>query len=251
MRSAEFDRDGCLRFDATQSSLAWARAARSAAITVSQHPATQAANLRHGRTWFVGVDALPTSRTGEIGGVELNGPWDAYLPSTKPLHPAQLSIIYPGYPQRDATQSDANHRYRVERFAAHMDGLLPTPGQRRAASEFHAYVLGIGLGGCTAAPTMYWPGSHHILGYAMREAIGDGDPQDFDVTEAYHAARKEVFAKIAPVALPCAFGASFLLHRFTLHGTAPWGDAPSVEEGRMIAFFRPEFTDTTDWLTRP
>lgn len=245
MRLAE---EGCMRFPPTEESRRWAEAARQSGLRQAHDPEVQQANLRHADTWFVGVDVLPNDKTGAVDGVPLRGPWHAHLPWHGSLHRAQLSIAYPGYPGRDPDQSAANHRYRLTRHAAHVDGLLPTgPDRRRFPGEFHAYVLGIHLNGCEEAPTVWWPGSHRIIARALRDAIGTADPAEIDVTEAYHAARREIFAESAPRPLTGPPGASFLLHRFTLHGTAPW-EGPAQPEGRMSAFFRPEFEDRREWL---
>ena len=39
------------------------------------------------------------------------------------LHPAQLSVIYPGYPKPRVGESEAAGRYRAKRDAAHLDWL--------------------------------------------------------------------------------------------------------------------------------
>lgn len=144
---------GCLTFAPSAASIRWAKAAYEAGSAIAQDPEQQRRHLRHGNTWFVGVDALPNDAAGQIGGAPFDGPWAKALPWTGPLHRAQLSIIYPGYPVRDAGQSEANHRFRADRFAAHMDGLLPEgPERRRFAREFHAYILGIHLNACDQAP---------------------------------------------------------------------------------------------------
>ncbi len=49
-------------------------------------------------------------------------------------------------------------------------------------------------------------------------------------------------------------GGAILVHRHMLHGIAPWAQAATAPpEGRMIAYFRPNFRDDTraDWLTAP
>ncbi|THH38233.1 hypothetical protein E4Z66_01260 [Aliishimia ponticola] len=239
---------GAVQFAATDDSRNWARAAYHAALRL---PRTQG-DLRHGRTWFPGVDALPNAADGSVDGVALRGPWQDALPlHGAPLHRAQLSIVYPGYPQRDPDQSEANHRYRVTRCAAHVDGLLPDgPDRRRFAREFHAYILGIHLNDCADAPTVFWPGSHRIVAEALRQAIGAGPIAQTDITEAYHEARRKVFDTVDPKPLQGAPGAALLLHRFTLHGTAPWTGGDHAE-GRMTAFFRPEFPDPQTWLNAP
>ncbi|MEM7632839.1 MAG: hypothetical protein AAF227_12655 [Pseudomonadota bacterium] len=238
--------DGYAVFAPTAAGQLWAAAARRAAIRVSACPATRACNLRHGETWFVGVDALPNAPDGSVDGVPLVGDWQAHVPPMT-MHSAQVSIIYPGYPGRDVDEAQSAHRYRRLRHAAHVDGLLPVGRHRRRyAQEFHAYILGLPLNRSKHAPTVVWPGSHTIMQGALRAAIGDAPPASVDVTEAYQAARRVVFARCAPVSLRVAPGGAFLLHRFALHGTAPW-DGP-VGPARMIAFLRPEFDTATAWL---
>lgn len=249
--AAILGRDGCVRFAATQPARSWAVAAGTLARSLSNQPEHRLRNLRHGKTWFVGVDLLPNDANGAIADIPLRGPWQAHLPVHRPLHRAQVSIVYPGYPRQDPEESEANHRYRVRRRAAHMDGLLPEgPERRRYPREFHAYVLGVHLDGCSQAPTVYWRGSHRIMGQAMRAAIAGRDSAQVDVTEAYHAARRHVFETCEMVPLDGAtVGASFLMHRFTLHGTEPWEAATQEGESRMIAFLRPEFETAAEWLT--
>lgn len=240
------EEDGYVLFDSDPRVTAWATAAEKVARDIAQDPEKQRQNLRHGQTWFVGVDALPNDAAGAINGVPLVGPWMDQVPELA-QHAAQLSIIYPGYPQRDADQSAANHRYRLERCAAHVDGLLPEgPQRRRYAREFHAYILGLPLNPLPAAPTVVWPGSHKIMQAAIAAAIGDRPMGDVDLTDAYHAARRDVFERCAPVPIQAGPGQSFLIHRFALHGTAPWHGPAGP--GRMIAFFRPEFTNPAQWL---
>ncbi|MEL6886522.1 MAG: hypothetical protein AAFP87_18570 [Pseudomonadota bacterium] len=240
------ERDGFVLFDQDPRVARWAAAARIEADRLSVDPDIRARNLRHGKTWFVGVDALPNAPDGSVGGVPLLGPWQEHVPDL-PQHAAQLSIIYPGYPRQDPGESDANHRYRRLRCAAHVDGLLPVgPERRRFALEYHAYILGLPLNVCDTAPTVVWRGSHRIMQAALADAIGQGDVGQVDVTDAYHAARRQVFDTCEMVRLCAAPGQSCLIHRFALHGTAPWEgtDGP----GRMVAFFRPEFPRPTDWL---
>jgi len=240
------DRDGFVLFGADARVTQWAAAAHDVAKDIAADPEMQAANLRHGNTWFVGVDALPNAADGSIAGVPLKGPWQDHVPDV-PQHAAQLSIIYPGYPKQDAGESDANHRFRIKRCAAHVDGLLPEgPERRRFAREYHAYILGLPLTVATAAPTVVWRGSHVIMQAALSEAIGDHLIGSVDLTDAYHAARRAVFERCEMVSLRADPGQSFLIHRFALHGTAPW-EGPEGP-GRMIAFLRPEFTDPQDWL---
>lgn len=243
------DQDGFVIFDHDPRTARWAERAREVAEVMASDPEVKAQNLRHGHTWFVGVDVLPNDADGRIAGAALERPWKGHVPEL-PLHYAQVSIVYPGYPIRDPDQSEANHRFRIDRMAAHVDGLLPDgPERRRFAREFHAYILGLPLNPVAAAPTVVWRGSHRIMWAALKDAIGEEDPRTVDVTEAYHAARRTVFDTCEAVPLRADLGQSFLIHRFALHGTAPWDGKD--EAGRMIAFLRPEFPNPRDWLSTP
>jgi hypothetical protein len=206
--------------------------------------------LRHGRTWFVGLDALPNAADGRVDGVPLQGAWQAHVP-VLPLHRAQVSIVYPGYPKRYAEETAGNHRFRITRKAAHVDGLLPVgPEKRRFAKELHAYVLAIPLHECQAAPTVVWSGSHVIMQRALQRAIAGHAPSDVDVTDAYKAARQEVFETCEMVPLHMHVGQAALIHRFALHGTEVWEEdfGSDAETQRAIAFFRPAVARPGDWL---
>ncbi len=244
-------RDGARIFAPTKDSLRWADAAASYADTILSDPRTLAQqDLRHGKTWMVGLDAIPNLADGSLNGVPLKGPWKNHVPAQLPLHRAQLSVVFPGYPQQDNTQSAANHRFRVNRSAAHMDGLIPEgPNNQRYARELHAYILGIALNTNPDSPTVYWPGSHLILHKAIQEACRNKPLQETNLTETYHTARKLIFDTCDCVPVPTIKGGSVLLHRFTLHGTAKW--TSNNKAHRAIAFFRPEVADPATWLTDP
>lgn len=241
--------DGYIVFNTDPDVSRWAAAAHQIGTERAQDPRTKAANLRHGNTWFVGVDALPNDPSGAINNTPLKGPWQDHITAPDHWHAAQLSIVYPGYPKQDPEESGANHRYRITRFAAHVDGLLPEgPTRRRYLREPHAFILGLPLNTCAAAPLMIWPGSHRIMGAALRNAIGGRDPATVDLTEHYQAARRDVFEQIAPLAVTATPGQSVLLHRHVLHGVAPWAEGVTgPPEGRMIAYFRPQ-THASNWL---
>ena len=232
---------GFTLFDFDPRVAAWAEAAHRVAATLDLRPD------RCGGTWHVGVDALPNAADGSIDGVPLEGPWDVSAPV---WHRAQISVVYPGFPAQDAGESEAAHRYRVTRFGAHLDGLLPEgPQKRRHLREPHAFILGLPLDDVEAAPLMVWPGSHAIMGRAFAVAF-EGVPAqrwgDVDVTEIYQSARREVFDSCAPEAVVMRPGQAVLLHRQLIHGLRPWGDAAG--QRRMVAYFRPILPDVSDWL---
>ena len=237
----------------------WAAAARPIAARLAADPAHHGAWLRHQGTWFVGVNLLPNDKDGTLpcgtplGGQALHRA--RALWSDAPLDAAQVSILYPGYPKQDPEESDANHRFRKHRFAAHVDGLLPVgPNRRRMMKEPHAYVLGVPLTRTSAgaAPMVIWEGSHKIMQAAFRRAfagIAPQDWQDHDITEVYQAARREIVDSCQLCEVHAQPGETYLIHRLALHGVAPWKEgAIAPPEGRMIAYFRPHLKRVADWL---
>jgi hypothetical protein len=258
----QFLETGILRFPAEPPLRAWADHARPVALAATQDPANRHW-LRCGGTWFVGVDALPNDAAGRAaGGPPLAGAAIDFLKGVPgfglPLHRAQVSVCYPGYPKPSPQESAAAFRFRRDRDAAHVDGLLAEgPEKRRFLKEPHAYILGIALTDQTpdAAPLVAWEGSHHIMRQAFAGVLG-GHPAshwtEVDVTEAYQAARRQVFEACKRVELPASPGEAVLLHRHMVHGVAPWGAAASASPaGRMIAYFRPQFENPISWLDQP
>jgi hypothetical protein len=229
---------------------AWAAAALPVAkgiVETSRDP------WRCGGTWFVGVDALPNGPDGRIGDTPF--PWAALPLAPEPLHPAQLSVVRPGYPQPWDGEDASAFRFRQTRDAAHLDGLLPVgPDKRRMMKEPHGWILGLPLNTCGAgaAPLVVWEGSHRILQAALAAAFAGHAPDrwsEVDVTVAYKAARAEVFRTCRRLPLPVLPGEATLLHRHLLHGVAPWAEGASAPpEGRIIAYFRPQMARVADWI---
>lgn len=216
----------------------WAAAAHDVALQVLEGNGER----RHGETWFVGVDALPNDPDGSIDGIPLAGAWLEFVTPPDKWHAAQLSVIFPGYPQQDAEESDAAHRFRKNRDAAHVDGLLPVGREkRRYLLEPHGFIAGFALNEISASPLVVWPGSHHIMRAAFEDAFAGLNPavwSDVDVTEVYQLARRCAFDTCPRVEVPSYPGQAVLLHRHVLHGVAPW-HSMDAEAGRMMAYFRP------------
>ena len=248
-------RDGVMVLPWDRAVADWARAAHAEALKITADPAQRARWLRHGATWFVGVDALPNAPDGSIGGVALGGAWQDLVPAQPYWHRAQLSVIYPGYPGQDAADTAAAHKFRQTRDAAHLDGLLAEgPHKRRHLRDPHSFVLGIGLNPVSpnASPLVVWEGSHHLIRAAFAAAYAGIDPADWgdvDVTDVYQTARAQVFATCPRRTITPAMGQAVLVHRLAIHGVAPWEPgAVAPAEGRMIAYFRPILADPGDWL---
>ncbi|WP_324753952.1 hypothetical protein [Roseovarius sp. Pro17] len=256
-----FLQKGWARFGHDAGVAAWADAARNAALRRMAEPAHRAARVQCGGTWFVGVDTLPNDARGAVeGSGPLSGPgYDAAraLYGDLPLHSGQVSVTWPGYPQPRKGEGEAAARYRTRRDAAHVDGLLAVGDTRaRMLKERHAYILGLPLTdvGDGASPLVAWEGSHEVMRAAFATALEGVPPADWgavDLTEIYKTTRREVFERCARVELPAQPGEAVLMHRLALHGVAPWQEgAEAPPEGRMIAYFRPEFIGQgPDWLS--
>ncbi len=206
-----------------------------------------AAGWRCGGTWHAGVDVLPNGPAGAVGGVAF--PWAALPVVPMPLHRGQVSVIRPGYPQAWDGESPLAFGYRQTRDAAHLDGVLPVGAdRRRMVKEPHAWILGLPLTASAQSPLVVWEGSHIIIRNALMAVLQDHDPNtwaDIDITDAYHAARRMIFASCRRVELVAAPGQATLIHRLCLHGMAPWGQGQGE---RMIAYFRPMLGSVGEWL---
>ncbi len=250
-----FGPEGFRTFPADSNLIAWAKAARVQGIAAA-NDAHHDHWWRHQRTWFVGVDALGNAADGSVSGVPLGG---AAVDATKQKswHKAQLSIIRPGYPKQDPNESDAAHRFRRDRDAAHLDGLLPIRAEkRRKMHEPHAFILGIALNEADsgASPLVVWPGSHRLISEVFNAAfagLSESAAADTDMTEAYQTARRSILETCPRVPVPLRPGEAVLLHPMMIHGVSPWSpDATAAPEGRMIVYFRP-LTPLSDWLNCP
>ncbi|MCG6903163.1 MAG: hypothetical protein LJE68_10815 [Rhodobacter sp.] len=260
---AQFHEEGWLKCGTDPVLLQWLTHAIPAARAAVADPAN-AHWMRCQGTWFAGVNVLANDASGAVNG---SGPLRGAIVETAaalglPVQAwdrGQVSVIYPGYPKPRTGESDAAYRYRRDRDAAHVDGLHPVGDQRRRIlSEPHAFVLGLPLGeaAADASPLVLWQGSHHIMRRALGAVLQDQPVErwgEVDLTEAYHAGRREVFETCARMCLHAGPGEAYLVHRLALHGVAPWtagDDAPG--EARMIAYFRPELPGPiSDWIALP
>lgn len=261
-RIEAFLNQGFLTFPAEAAVSRWVASVRPAAREAVSDPAN-AHWLRCGGTWFVGVDALPNDAQGRVGGGSalegsamdlIRGALGCLLP----LHRAQISVCYPGYPQPSGDESEKAFAFRLNRDAAHVDGLLAEgPEKRRSLKEPHAYVLGIALTDqpAGAAPLTVWEGSHLLMRDMFTRALAGHPPEtwpDIGLTAPYQETRRKVFSTCRRITLPSKTGEAVLLHRHLLHGVAPWEQAATASrEGRMIAYFRPVFPDVAGWLSAP
>ena len=215
-------------------------------------------------TWFVGLDALTNDVSGRIAGSRpLSGAAVAFISKTAggwpELHAGQLSAVFPGYPRPRSGETEAGFRYRLNRDAAHVDGVIGVGlPKRRFVKEPHQFILGVPLtqADAGAAPLVVWQGSHLVMKEAFKntfQGVAESALSEFDVTEVYQAARKRVFETCQRLELHAPPGAAILLHRLTLHGVAPWQDGALADpEGRLIAYFRPPMRGgVRAWLDAP
>ena len=230
----------------------WIDGIRDAALATAGDPDLSRRWTRAGGTWFAGVNALANDATGRVGSGQVgSGPAlagaaiafaRAQMPAIAGLDRGQVSICYPGYPRQDPGESDAAFRYRHRRDGAHLDGLHPIgPERRRHLMEYHSFILGLPItdAGPDAAPLVVWEGSHRIMGRVLRQCLADVPPGDWggvDLTDPYQAARKQVFETCPRRVLAARPGEATVLHRFLLHGMAPWSGGRGA---RAIVYFRP------------
>lgn len=234
----------------SQGIAAWARAAHGPAVAAL---AADPEPRRHGGTWAVGLDLLPNDAAGAIGAPL---PWEDLDLAPLPLHRAQLSAVYPFYPGRDPSETEAAHRFRLTRDAAHVDGLLALgPDKRRFLKEPHAWILGLALTEASACPLVVWEGSHQVIRAAFAHALAPHPPEtwgDIDLTETYAEARRAVFASCRRIEVMQSPGEAVILHRMLVHGVAPWAAGASAPpEGRIIAYFRPTLASVAAWMEAP
>lgn len=257
-----FERGWC-RFDFDRELLGWVEAALMSARATMDDP-RQAKWLRYQGTWFAGVNALPNDALGAVGcSGPLRGAAVAFIERELGLSgfawdAAQVSVCYPGYPQPMAGESPGRTRYRREFDAAHVDGLLPEGAERRRhLREHHGFILGIPMVAfdAAAAPFVLWEGSQEIMRAAFARRFSGLAPEHWgeqDITDAYHAARKQAFAECNRVEVHARPGEAFIAHRLVLHGMAPWREgALAGDDGRMICYFRPDPFGPHRWLNDP
>ena len=257
-----FEKSWC-RIDYDRQLADWVEHALPAARKTVTSPAN-AEWLRCGGTWFAGVNALPNSDDGSVGdGGRLRGVAVDFIREQLGItgfiwDKGQVSICYPGYPQPMTSETPAAFRYRRERDAAHIDGLLPEGERRRRhLREHHGFILGLPMVefDAQASPFIVWEGSHEIVRKAFVERFDGLKPEqweDEDVTAIYQRTRREVFESCKRVEVAARPGEAFVVHRLALHGVAPWLEtARAGKDGRMICYFRPDYGDAFSWLTNP
>lgn len=245
----ELETKGYTQFSFDPQLAAWATHAASISTAILVDPSHEKW-WRHRRTWFVGVDALPNDKVGRLpGGLPLAGEAIDFLREqfgfNGPWHRGQLSVCFPGYPQRDAHESEGQHKFRLTRDAAHVDGLLGEgPTKRRHFREPHQFILGIPLNAASVeqSPLVCWEGSHLVM-QDMFAQVFAGIPEALwggvDVTEAYSAARQRCFETCRRVIVHAQPGEAYVIHKYALHGVAAWAGGRAPDASRMIAYFRP------------
>lgn len=259
LRDHFFERGWC-RFPHDPELAEWISDSLAAARDTLNAP-EQAEWLRCGGTWFAGVNALPNDPSGAVpGGRALCGTAVDFISDELgfkdvALDRAQVSICYPGYPQPGDHETETAARFRRNRDAAHVDGLLPEGLERRRhLREYHGFLLGIPMApvGPGASPFVVWEGSHELMRAAFTEVFQGLPPDawgDVDVTADYQAARRRAFEACRRVEISAQPGEAYLVHRLALHGVAPWAPGASAgPDGRMICYFRPEVGGPEDWL---
>lgn len=256
----QFLENGWCRFDHDPQLEQWVEAIRPVAHACVAAP-ENAQWLRCGGTWFIGVNALPNNAEGAVdGGLPLAGRAVDFIRNDLAMREfawdrGQVSVVYPGYPKRVPSESASAYRYRVDRDAAHVDGILREgPDGRRFVRNLHDFLLGIPLVDVSAdtSPFVVWEKSHELVRAALQARIGGIRPRAWaqeDVTDLYNDVRNRIFDECDRVEVTAGPGEAYLVHRFALHGIAPWSPSgPQDIDGRMVVYFRPESLAPEDWL---
>ncbi len=259
----QFLKNGWCRFSFDADLAHWVKQSLPAARRAVRAP-RHAHWLRCGGTWFAGVNALANDTQGVVdNGPRLQGVALDFIRHTLGMNEfawdhAQVSVCYPGYPRPQKAESNAAFLYRRDRDAAHVDGLLAEgPARRRHLREHHGFILGIPMVNTNpnASPFAIWEGSHHIIRESFRARFDGIAPEqwgDIDLTDIYHAARRRIFNTCRRLEVAAQPGEAYLVHRFALHGMAPWrAPLTGFPDGRMVCYFRPEIGGPLNWLTDP
>ena len=191
-----FLKKGWCRFGYDPALAEWVRRTLPAALAAVAAPENAAWRRSRG-TWFAGVNVLPNDAEGAIGGgTKITGNAVDFIRGALghgriAFERGQVSVCYPGYPQKMAAETEAAYRYRRDRDAAHLDGLLAEgPKRRRHVRTHHGFLLGIPMteASADAAPLVVWEGSHEIVRQTFRAAFTGLPPGEWatrDVTELY------------------------------------------------------------------
>ncbi|MBX2868267.1 MAG: hypothetical protein KTR18_06305 [Acidiferrobacterales bacterium] len=255
--------NGWVLFDTDSEIIEWIHHALPAARRCIEDPGNKGW-FRHGNTWFAGVNVLENDHLGAVSnGSPITGEAIQFIrrwisSDVIDFDKAQVSVYYPGYPQKSDDESEAAFGYRERRDAAHVDGLLPVGNlRRRFLREHHEYILGVPMTSASAgaSPFVAWRGSHHIVKQALSSILEqhpEGTWGDVDLTDIYQATRRDIFERCERVELPLKPGQTLVAHRLVLHGSAPWhANASADNDGRMICFFRPPNMTASEWLRAP
>lgn len=264
-KKAEFFSRGWCQFDFDSKLLNWVESALPAARFSTVDEKNQYW-LRCGGTWFAGVNVLPNASDGSMESDPklalkcdvVDFVADALGLTAFDWDKAQVSVCYPGYPRRMESETKAAFKFRRDRDAAHVDGLLPEgANRRRFLREWHGFILAIPMleYDCDASPFVVWEGSHELVRQTFSSAFKDRHPNDWhslDITNIYHDIRQQIFKVCKRVEISAKPGEAYLVHRLALHGVAPWKAAPdSLCKERMICYFRPETGGVEQWLSAP
>ncbi len=230
---SELELKGWTKFRFDNDILHWTTESLPYCRTISEDKNNIKNWMRCGGTWFAGVNIVGNNAKGSVtGGPILSGQVIDFI--DKKFGPdvewdqGQLSIVYEGYPKQNPFESSSATRFRIKRDAAHVDGLLPIGLQRkRMLREPHAFVLGIPMTAVdtNCSPLVVWEGSNKIIRDHFTKALSSYNESEWnqvDLTETYKKARKVCFEECKRVIVHGWPGETYLIHRLSLHGIAPW-----------------------------
>ena len=230
-------------------------------------------DFRSGNTWFIGTNFLDNGSDGNINGVSMSsGLWSQisgkFGQGVEYWDPGQVSIFWQGYPKNDSRETEKAFKYRLNKYASHVDGLLPIgPKKRRFAKEYHAFILGLPVINSMAgsAPLVVWEGSHIIFRDLFRRLynrVSETELRNLDITEMYQKCRTKVFSTCPIRKIFSDHNQPYVLDRHLLHGVVQWktnkmhsskkcpNDGIQFDplSGRIVIYFRPSYKSPMDWL---
>ena len=255
-RYQHFQTKGWVKFDYNATIDNWVNQARPFVKQAMEHDDNQHW-WRCGNTWFVGVNLLPNDNQGNIGDGFLSGEVNDFIQQyfimpEKGFDRAQISTCVPGYPQPSVNESGTAFNFRLNKDAAHVDGVLPI-NKRRFLQEYHAFILGIPLTDIdiNTSPFVIWEQSHSIIEQTFSQRFNNipyHQWQHEDITECYKSARQQVLDSCKRRVIEAKVGEVYFAHRLSVHGMTRWKQTENTSEhnkttksNRTICYFRPNY----------
>ena len=272
---SNFYKNGWCFLDSDIENYQWIEATKVNILNKFEQKEFNISDFRSGSTWFAGVNFLDNGSEGDINGASFSSElwseiYGKFGHGIKYWDTAQVSIFWKGYPKKDQSETEKAFKYRLKKYSAHVDGLIPIGSKkRRFAKEFHAFILGIPImnNRIDSAPLVVWEGSHIIFRNLFRKlytGLSKKKVSKLDVTEIYQKYRRKVFSTCTFRKVVSQKNQPYILDRHLLHGVIPWNETVNISPmsyqndvfrlnpmfGRIVVYFRPSYKNSIDWVTQ-